>query len=468
MPDPPIDLLSSRPEFAGVPYVDQYVGEWALWEPHARVLLGQAENLNIQLHLEQHAVRSEECGAGNRSRQTAVDSARSEERGSTSGLRVTSDGIAVIELRGMLMKQASSMSDSTSTVAVRRQVRAAAASSDVNGILLVIDSPGGTVAGTMDLAADLRAAAAKKPLFAHIEDIGASAAYWQAAQAQRISAGPSALVGSIGVFTVVYDLSKNAEQQGVQVHVVRFGALKGAGTPGSEITEEQLAKWQQLIDGRGNDFIAAVAAGRRLPSSTVRELATGDVWKGAEAQTVRLVDAIESLDETLAALVAATKKQSPRPRIQTMSETQSTAVLESTAATLAELKAACPGAASDFLLDQLERSATVPQAMQAWAKRLSDENAALVKQRDELQAAADKAVAETKTQRGVAPLGSAAKGEESGAYGGLTAAEFCRLEIDKRKLQGMSHEQAFVSVRASHPKLMCDLQAEAESHRKNS
>jgi len=118
------------------------------------------------------------------------------------------EGIAVIPLAGPLMKIDSKFG-STNTVRVRRALRAALADPDVRGILLHIDdSPGGTMAGTADLAAAVAAANLEKPVWAQIDDMGASAAYWVAAQARRIVANATAELGSIGVVAVLEDSSK--------------------------------------------------------------------------------------------------------------------------------------------------------------------------------------------------------------------------------------------------------------------
>ena len=456
-PAPPDNLLSARPEFAGVPYIDQYVGAWALWEPHVNILLGQAQSLNVQLHLEQHFAAGQEPKAAVMAVSGNV------------GLNVVRGGIAVVELRGTLMKQASSFSAGSSTVMARRQIRAAAADDQVAGILLVIDSPGGTVAGTEDLAADLRAAANKKPIFAHIEDLGASAAYWQASQTHRIAAGSSALVGSIGVFSVVADMSKRAEDQGVKVHVVRFGAFKGAGTPGTEITEDQLARWQRIVDAHGDDFVATVARGRRISEAKARELADGDIHKGESAKKLGLVDAIESLDETLEQLISETKKPRATARTKSMSEQGQlvAAELKSSAATLAELKENCPGASSDFLLAQIEKAATLPQAMKAHAAQLAEEKAALAKERDELKAKADEAAkVQPKKTRGVEPLGDGGKSDETVAgdwEGGANA--FCAIEIAKLTASGITREKAAAHVFKTNPGLREAMVAEANEKR---
>lgn len=445
--------LSSDSQLAAAPYVDQYFGAWALWEPKFQGLVDCAQNLNLQLHLEHHAPATA----------AEVQAAVMASDG-LAGVPVTRDGIAVIELNGTLMKHASSFSGGTSTVRARRQIRAAAASDDIVGILLAIDSPGGTVAGTEELAADIRAAGKKKPVWSHIEDLCASAGYWHASQAQRIVCGPAAIVGSIGVFSVVVDAKKAAEEKGYHVHVIRFGKFKGAGVAGTEITEEQLARWQRIVDAHGEDFVATVAGGRRMTVERVRELADGDVHKGDAAKKHGLVDAIGSLDETVAALVAETRKPRSPSRSKAMSENTTTAAEPQApkAATLAELKEHCPGATSDFLLAQMEAAATVPQAMKAHMKAQADANAALVKERDELKAKNEAAPA--KGQRGTAPIGGTAEETDATEFEG-GANEFAQAEIEKRVAGGMTRDRAAKATFRAHPMLREAMVAEANEGR---
>jgi signal peptide peptidase SppA len=212
---------------------------------------------------------------------------------------------AVIRIAGTMAKSAGSFGGS-STVQTRREVRAAVNDPNVSGILLAIDSPGGNVAGTADLAADVKAARRKKPVWAHIDDLGASAAYWVASQADQVFANtPTALVGSIGTYGSVMDMSAAAERAGIRVHVFRTGPLKGAGSPGDVVTDEQLAHMQKRVDDTQTHFDDAVRKGRGLTAAQMDAVRTGGVWLAEEAKSLRLIDGVRSLESTLAALAAA-------------------------------------------------------------------------------------------------------------------------------------------------------------------
>lgn len=214
--------------------------------------------------------------------------------------------LAVIRVSGTLMKQTSSLDSSSSTVQLRRDITQAANDPTIGGILLVIDSPGGSVAGTADLAAAVKAADAKKPVHAYGEDLVASAALWVASQASRFTANhATALIGSIGTFIGTYDVSGAAAMKGMKAKVYATGPLKGAGFPGAEITPEQDAYFQGIVDQTQTHFAAAVAEGRKLSPEKVQELATGGVFVAQNALKHQLIDGIESFDAALSQLSAA-------------------------------------------------------------------------------------------------------------------------------------------------------------------
>ena len=212
------------------------------------------------------------------------------------------NGIASVSLTGTMMKGASKFGG-TSTVAARQAIRAAMNDKAVKGILLSIDSPGGHVAGTDELAQDVARAASVKPVFTHVNDLMASAALWVGVQANSVSVNRAGDVGSIGVVAVVHDTSGLAERDGVKVHVVSTGPMKGAGTPGTPITDEMLGSIQLKVDAINELFVSSVATGRGMSEDEVRKLATGEVFGAQEALANGLVDYVRSLEETAQALL---------------------------------------------------------------------------------------------------------------------------------------------------------------------
>jgi signal peptide peptidase SppA len=252
-----------------------YLGMWAMEESRFDGL----RNLILSADLSSHIAASTPYEL----RQSAYD--------------LIDGGIAVVQIVGSLMKGKSSFGESTSTVEAKSAIRDATRNPLVEAIMLLVDSPGGTVAGTSDLADEVSAAGKLKPTAAYIEDLGASAAYWVASQAGFISTGATGLVGSIGTYMQVRDSSEAAKMAGVRVHVIKAGDLKGIGTPGTPLTINQRDELQRMIDAVNDVFTRSVAKGRRLNQTRLAEVATGGIFVGHSAKSAGLVDAVESLDQ---------------------------------------------------------------------------------------------------------------------------------------------------------------------------
>lgn len=420
----------------GIPYIEQWFGLWAMREESFLSLVDVCRKMDVAAHL---------AGPGPQSARMAVEDI------------VQRDGnVAIINLRGRMQKQASSLGSAASTVEVRRAIRQAASDASVSSILLAVDSPGGTVAGTQDLAADIAAAARAKPVIAYIEDVGASAAYWAASQATAIYAGPTAAVGSIGTYGVVVDSSRAAENEGYKVHVVRAGNSKGAGTPGTPVTPEQLAEFQDEVNTLNEFFLAGVSSGRRMPMDQVRTLATGRVWIGQQAADAGLIDGVMSFDAALAkakAVNPSSVSKGGRPMA---------------AATYAEIVAACPGATPDFICDQLKAGADVATATKdfmAWQglqiEQARKEAAAQVAAAKAEADAARLAAQASKKAPGVDPLPEhAARGS-----GVADARAEWDAAIAAKMATGMTRQRAVAAVAAEQPRLREEFVAAANAHR---
>lgn len=210
--------------------------------------------------------------------------------------------ITTIPIRGVLSSRATYWREVAHTPTITQQVKDAAADPEVGAILLDISSPGGSVTGIVELADTVAAATQRKPVWASISDIGASAAYFIASQAKVIYAGRGALVGGIGTFTVIWDTSKLAQKMGITVHVVRAGEYKAIGEAGVPVTERDLKEIQRVIDGINDQFLSAVRRGRKLTATQFVQSKTGQVWLAAEAMAKGLVDHVGTFDDALAAL----------------------------------------------------------------------------------------------------------------------------------------------------------------------
>jgi ClpP class serine protease len=217
--------------------------------------------------------------------------------------RIT-DGVAHIYICGPMTKRPQSWGSGTSTVMVRRAIRAAGVDDAVKAILLILDSPGDQVSGTSDLARDVAMVSRQKPVASYAQDQCCSAAYWVASQAgYGLFCNETATVGSLGVITVLEDSSAAAEQEGRKVHVVATGDLKGVGAPGAPVTEAHLAYLQTYVYAINAEFRDAVRVSRRVDDARMAELQRAGMYVGLGACAAGLVDAVKSLDDVHSMLV---------------------------------------------------------------------------------------------------------------------------------------------------------------------
>lgn len=168
----------------------------------------------------------------------------------------------------------------------------AARDPSVRGMILSIDSPGGTVAGGEGLHAALRRFRERKPLAAVMRGTAASAGYMIAMPAERIFARESTLTGSIGVILQNFEVSDLMETLGIRAELLTSGVLKGEPNPFRPLSPEGRAALEAVMRDMHAQFVGMVVEGRRLPRETVERLADGRVFTGRQALSLQLVDAI--------------------------------------------------------------------------------------------------------------------------------------------------------------------------------
>ena len=175
----------------------------------------------------------------------------------------------------------------------------------VRGVVLNIDSPGGTAGGADMITRGVRRLREEKPVVAYVGGIGASGGYMIAAAAQRVITLPAAIVGAIGVISYRPIVHEALERIGVQMRVSKSGRLKDMLSPFREPTEEEQAKEQHLLDSLYEQFVSCVAEARGLPLEDVRELATGEVYISSDAIERGLIDATGDLEDAIDWVAAA-------------------------------------------------------------------------------------------------------------------------------------------------------------------
>lgn len=217
-----------------------------------------------------------------------------------------SPAIAVIPIDGQIMGTSAGglLGDAGITPEeVLSKLRQADDDESVKAVLLRIDSPGGTAAASQEIAMEV--ARMDKPVVASIGDVGASGAYMVASQCDRIVAGPSAAVGSIGVILEVPNFEGLMDKIGVKYRVFTEGEFKDAGSPFRSLTPTETKMIQEDIRVAYDQFVDVVAEGRHMKRSKVEKLATGWVWPGTTAKKLGLVDEIGNYTDGIQAAAKA-------------------------------------------------------------------------------------------------------------------------------------------------------------------
>jgi protease-4 len=218
--------------------------------------------------------------------------------GKADGL-ASGNGIAVIPMDGAIAGSGSATGGIITPEEFLTKLNKAEDDSDVKAIVLRVNSPGGTVAASEEIAAYVKAA--KKPVVVSAGDVDASGAYMVSSQADKIFALPGSAIGSIGVITEIPNVNGLLDKVGVQFKIITAGEYKGAGSPYRSLTPSETALIQGSVDDAYGQFIDIVAEGRKMKRSEVESLATGWAWNGSQAQKLGLVDELGTYEDALKA-----------------------------------------------------------------------------------------------------------------------------------------------------------------------
>ncbi len=236
--------------------------------------------------------------------------------------------IALIRIDGMIVAGQSGFSmfggAATGSDDVVDQIDAAVADRDVKGILLRINSPGGSAAGSQEIYQAIRDARESGDgsfvVVASMADVAASGGYYVAAAADSIMADEATMTGSIGAIAMHEDMSGLFEKIGIKPEVIKSGELKDMLNPMAPMSDEARQVVQTLVEQVHEQFIQAVAEGREnLDLELVRLLADGRIYTGQQAVDNGLVDEIGGFREALAA-AGELAGIGPKPRIKEYGE----------------------------------------------------------------------------------------------------------------------------------------------------
>lgn len=203
--------------------------------------------------------------------------------------------VAVIRVEGVITSgESGSNIMSGATVGadtIMKQLKKAREDSSVKGVLMRIDSPGGSAAASQEIAEEMmRLKDAGKPIVVSMGDMAASGGYWLAAEGNSIYANPATITGSIGVYMGYSNLEALYDKLGIREEKIKSGPHKDMLSPTRDLTPEERAMVQGMVDDMYLQFLDVVSQGRHMPVEKLRPLADGRIFTGRQAQDAGLVD----------------------------------------------------------------------------------------------------------------------------------------------------------------------------------
>lgn len=207
------------------------------------------------------------------------------------------NNIAVLYATGEIVDGASTGINYQKLVPIITQL---ADDDNIKGLVLRVNSPGGSAFGSDQIGEALDYfQSKKKPLAVSMGDYAASGGYWISCGADRIFADPLTITGSIGIFGLIPNVKGLADKFGVNLETVATNPEANFPTLYSPMDEKQLAIMQKYVDNGYNRFIKRVAKGRKMSEARVRQIAEGRVWNAMKAKEIGLVDELGSLNNAI-------------------------------------------------------------------------------------------------------------------------------------------------------------------------
>jgi signal peptide peptidase SppA len=214
------------------------------------------------------------------------------------------DNVAIIPLRGIMLKSYPWRSSYVcSSLHVKLAIRSARLDESIDHILIIADTPGGSVSGMHELGDEIKLATENKQVVVQVEGSLCSAGYHVAVGANSIIANHKMnVIGSIGVRTVLVDTSKYYEDMGIKIMPIDTGEHKSTGQDGVPVTDAQKAEIQRQVDELYAEFISVIVEGRGISEKDAKALGDGRTWFATDALSSSLIDGIQSTETTLQSL----------------------------------------------------------------------------------------------------------------------------------------------------------------------
>jgi protease-4 len=215
-------------------------------------------------------------------------------------LKIRDDSIVVVHLSGAIEDGKTASGGSIVSGPTVKLIEDLTADEKVKGVVVRINSPGGSATASEAIRQALEAMAKKKPLVFSMGELAASGGYWITCIGQPIFAEHGTITGSIGVFSMKLSGGALARRLGVHIESVTLDSAAGMNALSHAWTEEETEMMQKFIGTIYDKFLQIASSSRNIPVETLKSLAGGRVWSGEQAKANRLVDQLGGLDDALA------------------------------------------------------------------------------------------------------------------------------------------------------------------------
>ena len=195
--------------------------------------------------------------------------------------------------------------------AILKEIKAAQKDKNIKGVLLNVDSPGGSVPPSIEIAYAIKELKKHKPVVAYASGIMASGSYYGSIYANKIIANPGAIVGSIGVIMESANVEELMNTIGVKTQIVKQGTYKEAGTPTREWTPQEREELETLTKDTYDLFVSDVAEARGLEVSKAKMYADAHIFSAKRAKEAGLIDEIGVISTAKADLAKLAKVKKP-------------------------------------------------------------------------------------------------------------------------------------------------------------
>jgi protease-4 len=182
---------------------------------------------------------------------------------------------------------------------------------NIKGVLLVVDSPGGAVAPSVEIAMAVKAVQTQKPIVTYAAGTIASGSYYSAIWSDKIIANPGSMVGSIGVILQGVNIDQLAQKIGISTQIIKAGKFKEAGTSSRQWTDEEKRELNKVLQDTYNMFVMDVATARGLDPNEHTVYADAHIFTANQAKTVGLIDELGSIYTAQQLVAKLSKVQQP-------------------------------------------------------------------------------------------------------------------------------------------------------------